>query len=146
MTISVYTSYNTYPYKNKNDEYYVDKPTYRKIIKTINEVIFKYLLTTGAELSLPYKLGKFQIVKIKGTTKNKGLWFKKKVKAKFTNFHTDGYIAKFIWFKKKARVKNKFMWTFKLARTNKRKNLKDYERLNMHDYIINNGVEHFIEL
>ncbi len=127
-------------YKKKNKENAVPLKDYISLCNNYNKFLMEEVFK-GYEVTLPMKLGTFQIIGKKQDLKfhengepnlppdwkkTKELWDKcpeckeKKQRVFHTNDHTQGVRYKLHWSKKRVLIRNKSLFSFRLTRDNKR--------------------------
>lgn len=102
---------------------------YKNILYTYNRKLILYVMESGRMLKLPYGFGilvitkyKPQKYKIKDGVEKNNLpidWAATKEQGKTVrslNLHTDGNKYYFAWIYNNARIKNNFIWSFKIRR------------------------------
>lgn len=122
--------YESYPYKERDSKYYVDKKTYVELNKDFYQLLMIYLITTGNTYKFPSGFGHIKVRKRRQTSDR--IDFKKTRELGktiyFTNMHSNGYYARFKWYKSKVYLQNKNMYKFVPVRAMKRllaKEIKD---------------------
>jgi hypothetical protein len=110
---------------------YVSKVKYTEILTSFFERLVFFIITSGKEVTIPARLGTFQVVQYQAKTRhidwgktNKyfGEYNKVNVKKKRI-YHREGlYRPFFKWSKRKANFLHKSRWAFKLNRPNVRPN------------------------
>tara|TARA_R110002051_G_scaffold301262_2_gene369010 strand:+ start:408 stop:914 length:507 start_codon:yes stop_codon:yes gene_type:complete len=121
----------------------VTRATFGQIVKDFNGHVRDRISTKGAEYTLPCKIGKIELRKLKTEVKiaedgsiinnlpvnwkaTRELWAEsesakeKKTKIRYTNEHTEGYTFRIFYRTSKANFKNKSIYKMKLNRTLKR--------------------------
>jgi hypothetical protein len=95
----------------------------------MNQLIADFILTTGTEYILPYKLGSLQIRKRKMKFKNLKLdyqeWKNTGIVSFHLNEHSNEYYAYCHWKKHNVKLRNKTYYQFKLSRDNNRRLAKE---------------------
>lgn len=140
---SITQSVKEYPFlksdNSSNEEPYITKELYKKILLTILEKLAYRLITTGDKIRLPVRLGYFQAVKYKRRfLKHKAIDYAASNKygklIRHYNKATDGYWVRIHWYKYPhkeditTRVKIGALfnfqknYAFKLSRPNQRPN------------------------
>jgi hypothetical protein len=143
--ISTCSSYESYPHQKKEHSLYVDYDTYMKINRLAGDKIVEKLVMTGKSVTLPSRLGIFQLMSFK-PKENKKIDFKLTKEYGKTIYHrniaTDGYVARLHWSKNRgnANFKNKQTWAFKLTRSQQR-----YKENSIVKYIQRFGLKHLIK-
>ena len=143
-----------YDYKG----YEVDYKDYKNIISEFNQAILELIIYENLEFTLPYRLGSLALRKLKPEiTENNGviinrnpinikatmdLWDQneeareKKIKIRFTNKHSKGYVFFLHYFKGTANYKNKSVYQFIKFRKVKAQINKAVKEYNIDTYII----------
>lgn len=127
----------------KNNKSAIDKDKYYQILDDYLNLVHNMIGEKGMSYEIPQRLGKIQLRKIKneikvnndGTIKNnlginwketKKLWFEnprakeKKIKIRYINKHTDGYVFKLVYVKYNANYKNKTVYKLAINREMRR--------------------------
>lgn len=145
----------------KSDPFYVSDSQYKNICELFNKKLFEKLVYTGERITLPSRIGRFQIMKINTKVigekrKRKGFCGyrvdfnkTKQLKArgidkvvKLTNIETNNFWWKLFWFKRyDANFKNKTYYCFNFTRNNYRSTSCDKrpEGISVTDYFRKEG-------
>src|SRR5690606_10147619 len=93
---------------------------YKLILQKFRDSFLKTLLS-GIEITLPSKLGTFQIVKFKSNRRPIDFVNTRKFgkPIPLLNLHSDGFGVRLHWSKVTANFKHKSMWAFLLTKDNK---------------------------
>lgn len=130
---AIVESFKTYPnpLKHIDRKNYVSKVKYTEILTSFLERLVFFIITSGKEVTIPSRLGTFQVVKFKpkrrqvdfGATNKLYGEYNKTAEVKKVVYHkSDKYKPFFKWCKVKANFKNKTKMSFKLNRPNYRPN------------------------
>lgn len=121
----------------------VSRATFGQIIKEFNTHVRDRVSKKGAEYTLPFRIGKLELRKLKTEVKiddngdivntlpinwreTRKLWRenenakRNKTKIRYTNEHTEGYTFRIFYKTSKANFKNKSIYKMKINRTLKR--------------------------
>lgn len=161
-TTAVYKFYkNNLPGNYTKTDYNITGKVYSQIIRRVSEILIELMIQDNFEYTLPFKMGKFHVVKKKVIYKldeegnlirrglpvdyaaTKKLWLEdseakaKRIKIYHTNDHTDGYKYSFFWDKKGITLRPFFYYNFKPNRKNNRylaKCIKENPELEFFEY------------
>lgn len=136
----------------------VTSQIYKRIVREFNQSIVDEIIFSNYEFKLPYRLGTFSLRKLKpkveinnGVIVNKNpiniratmdLWDKdenaksKRIKIRYVNKHTNGYIFFIKYFKKNAIFNNKSAYSFVFFRKINNQIHKAVTEYNIDTYLI----------
>lgn len=150
--------YKYYCNKYSSENHQIEYKKYKSIIDEFNQTILELIIYENLEFTIPYRLGALALRKLKPTVEEKNgviinknpinikatmdLWDineearEKKVKIRFTNKHTKGYVFFLHYFKGPANYKNKSVYQFIEFRKVKQQINKAVTEYNIDTYII----------
>lgn len=149
-----------YKHYSKTAKNPLSKEQYYKILDEYLNRVHNMIGLEGVSYNIPQRLGKIQlrksknVVKLKpdGTIKNtlainwkatKDLWLKnprakeRKIKIRYTNEHTDGYVFKLVYLKYNANYKNKSAYKMSINREMRRLTNIAVTKNNVDAFILN---------
>lgn len=149
---------NYYKHYKKNSKKPLDNNTYSKVLKEYLKEMNIAISQEGYSFKIPQRLGKIELRKNKREVKvdengniinhlsinwqaTKKLWEEnieakiKKIKIRYLNEHTNGYVFKIVYMKHSANFKNKSVYKMSLNREMRRSTEKP---------IINNKIDAFL--
>ena len=134
--------YKYYKDIHGNDDFMVDKKTFKKVLYSFNKKVFDAILNDSEELKLPNRMGFLRIKKTKMNFKDEracsidyNLTKQYGKTIYHLNDHTNNYRYRFYWKKSMCNAKNKSAYSFEATRTNKRR-LAHILKNNITDYYL----------
>tara|TARA_R110000803_G_scaffold112187_1_gene180532 strand:+ start:197 stop:700 length:504 start_codon:yes stop_codon:yes gene_type:complete len=153
-----YGANDYYKYFTENNLEKVSRSLYGQVIKEFNGFLRDRMSDKGADIVLPFRLGRAELKKKKTEVKidedgkvinnlptnwkaTRDLWKEnaeakeKNIKIKFTNEHTGGYTFKISYLKGRATFRNKSIYKIRFNRTLKRNLSKSIFKGNIDAFI-----------